>query len=282
MFSIIIPTFNNINYLKIACNSIKKNSKFDNEIIIHVNDGTDGTLDYVKTNNFKYTFSEKNIGLCSALNKAAKITESEYLVYSHDDMYFLPDWDLILKNELLKLKNNKFYLSGVMIEPVKNKNIKFDCGKTFEDFDEIKLLKNYKSYNLYDYQGSHWAPHLIHKEMWNKVSGLSEEFNPGSGSDPDLNMKLWNEGVRIFKGINNFKVYHFGSITLRKKKSFVRNKGSLTFLKKYGFSINFFKKHYLRYMTPFNGELTDPIKNYLYYFDLLICRIKLFLYFYKK
>ena len=36
----------------------------------------------------------------------------------------------------------------------------------------------------------------------------------------DLNMKLWKEGVRIFKGLQNFKIYHFGSIifTLPKKK----------------------------------------------------------------
>ena len=40
---------------------------------------------------------------------------------------------------------------------------------------------------------------------------------PGSGSDPDFNMKLWNIGIRIFKGINDCKVYHFGSVVLRKK-----------------------------------------------------------------
>ena len=66
-------------------------------------------------------------------------------------------------------------------------------------------------------QGSHFAPHVINKELWNKVNGFSEEFNPGIASDPDFNMKLWNEGVRIFKGISKFKVYHFGSITTRKK-----------------------------------------------------------------
>ena len=26
--------------------------------------------------------------------------------------------------------------------------------------------------------------------MWNKIGGFSEEFFPGTGSDPDLNMKL--------------------------------------------------------------------------------------------
>ena len=33
MFSIIIPTFNNIRYLKICIESIKKNSEFNHEII---------------------------------------------------------------------------------------------------------------------------------------------------------------------------------------------------------------------------------------------------------
>ena len=46
MFSIIIPTYNNINYLKLCIESIKKNSNFNHEIIIHVNEGTDGTLSF--------------------------------------------------------------------------------------------------------------------------------------------------------------------------------------------------------------------------------------------
>ena len=44
----------------------KKNSSFNHEILIHVNDGVDGTLDFVKKNNFKFTYSKKNIGLCSS------------------------------------------------------------------------------------------------------------------------------------------------------------------------------------------------------------------------
>ena len=47
MFSIIIPTLNNLKYLKNCINSIKKNSKFKHEIIPHVNIGNDGTLDYL-------------------------------------------------------------------------------------------------------------------------------------------------------------------------------------------------------------------------------------------
>ena len=57
MFSILIPTFNNFEYLKLCLLSIKKNSSKNHEIIIHVNEGSDGTLEYVKSGNLKYTFS---------------------------------------------------------------------------------------------------------------------------------------------------------------------------------------------------------------------------------
>lgn len=48
MFSIIIPTFNNLEYLKICINSIKKNSKFDHQIIVHVQEGSDGSIVFLK------------------------------------------------------------------------------------------------------------------------------------------------------------------------------------------------------------------------------------------
>ena len=53
MISIIIPTYNNLDYLKLCLKSLKKNSTFKHEIIIHINDGSDGTLNFVKSNKNK-------------------------------------------------------------------------------------------------------------------------------------------------------------------------------------------------------------------------------------
>ena len=47
-FSIIIPSYNNLKYLKLCVESIKFNSKYNHEIIVHVNLGTDGTIDFLK------------------------------------------------------------------------------------------------------------------------------------------------------------------------------------------------------------------------------------------
>ena len=203
MFSIILPTYNNLEYLKITLESISKNSKYKHDIIVHVNEGSDGSLDYLKSKKIEFTYSLKNLGLCTGVNTAAKKAKTNYILYSHDDMYFCPGWDICLEKEVKKLNTNKFYLSASMIE--KNSgHIQFDAGDNFSNFDEDKLLKSFEKINHFDFQGSHWAPHLIHKRIWNEIGGFSEEFNPGMGSDPDLNMKLWQNGVRIFKGLSNF------------------------------------------------------------------------------
>ena len=186
--------------------------------------------------------------------------------------YFSSSQTELLK-EVKYINHDNFYLSGTMIE-ANSGHITHDFGDTVNNFKEDELLEKYQYLNFYDHQGSHFAPHLVSKSMWNKVGGFSEEFNPGIGSDPDFNMKLWNEGVRIFKGLNDFKVYHFGSITTRKKKNFIKNKGDITFLKKWGITTKFFKKYYLKSRTRFDGPLSDPKINFYFLFDLLICKIK--------
>jgi len=281
MFSILIPTFNNLEYLKLCIQSLKKNSHFNNQIICHVNIGEDGTVDFLKKNNIEYSYTAYNSGICEGINKASKLTKYDYYLYAHDDFYFCPKWDYILFNEMKKIGHNNFYLSGTMMN---QGQIQFDCGNTPSEFNENKFLQEYNDYNFYDFQGSTWAPSLVHKDIWDKVGGFSEEYFPGTGSDPDFNMKLWNIGIRIFKGINDFKVYHFGSIVLRKKinkisKENYGSKGAKIFLLKWGITIKFFKKFYLRSNTKFKNELVKPNKNLKYYLNLLICKLN---YFYLK
>lgn len=279
MFTIIIPTLNNLPYLKICIKSINKNSVYKHEIIPHVNIGEDGTIDYLKQNKIKFTHTEYNSGICKGMNLAAKEAKNDYILYAHDDFYFCPNWDMILKKEVEKINHNLFYLSGTMVN---NGQIELDCGNDIENFNEKKFLTEHKNFNFYDFQGSTWAPHLIHKEIWNKVGGFSEEFYPGTGSDPDLNMKLWKLGVRIFKGINDFKVYHFGSIVTRKYKDNPKittesgSKGGKIFLLKWGMTIKFFKKFIIKSDTKFISELKDPVKNLNYYLNLFITKINFF------
>ena len=71
-FSIIIPTLENYRYLENCINSITKNSTFDHEIIVHLNGHCNSSENFLKEKKISYTKSLKNIGLCSAVNIAAK------------------------------------------------------------------------------------------------------------------------------------------------------------------------------------------------------------------
>ena len=288
MFSILIPTFNNINYLKICLSSIKKNSIYDHQIIVHINEGSDGTLDYLKNNNIEFSFSENNIGMPKALNKASKLAKKDYILISHDDFYYCPNWDKEFFIEISKMSNKKYYLSGTMVGAGQ---VKYNAGETYENFDENKLLKNLENIKTINFQGTTKCPGLVHKEIWQEVGGWSEEFSPTGGDDTDFAKKLWEHDVRIFKGLGKSLVYHFGSITTRKKDkkffTYLGSRGNKIFIKKWGMSINFFEKHYLNsgldknknlifneYLSP----LKQPKKNFNYYYDLIKLKfLKLYL-----
>ena len=209
------------------------------------------------------------------MNKAYSLTTTNYILYAHDDMYFCKNWDIFLTDEINKQDNNSYYLTGTNVS-TRHGLINFDCGSTYLDFNEKKFNNFCSQDQTPDLQSSHWAPHLIHKELWDKIGGFSEDFNPGDGSDPDFCMKLWKQNVRIFKGVSRFKVYHFNSITTRNDK-IVLNNGTKTFLSKYGFNPKFFRKHYLKgnnSIIPFKGRLNNPKKNFSMLFDLTINKIK--------
>ena len=278
-FSIIIPTLDNFRYLENCINSIIKNSAFKHEIIVHINGSCSLSENFLIKKNIQYTKSPKNIGLCSAVNIASKISKHDLILYSHDDMYFLPGWDNEFINQINDIGHNKFYLSSTHISAhVSNKgrveHIVFDAGDTIDNFNEKKLLDNYNRFKFKDLQGSHWAPHLIHKQLWNKVGGFSEEFDPGFASDPDLNMKLWRAGVRIFKNINKSRVYHFGSITTRKGDKINRNPGKKKFLKKWGITVEMFTTCYLNRGELYDGPLNEPKKNIKYYCEYFVSLFK--------
>lgn len=277
-FTILIPTYNNLKYLRLLCESIKINSNFSHQLIFHINDGSDGSYDYINNNKYQFTHSKTNIGLCSSIKESSKLIKNEYVLYAHDDMYFCKNWDKFLIEEVQKQNNNLFYFSGTNIS-YKDGILNFDCGNTPENFDQIKFDNFCEKDNSPDLQGSHWAPHLIHRDLWTKVGGFSIEFDPGDGSDPDLCMKLWNEGVRTFKCISRFKVYHFGSVTTRKRDININN-GTKKFLLKFGFNPRFFRKYYLRGdgKIKYLGPLDDPKLNFSMLLSLIINKFKYYYY----
>ena len=271
IFSILIPTWNNLDILKICLNSIEKNSTYNHEIIIHVNEGKDGTLEWIKERGYNYTLSDKNVGVCYAMNAMSKLATTDYILYINDDMYACPKWDKYLYQAIEKKADNYFYFSSTMIEPKENKYYKcaiapYNFGVTPETFEELAMLDFSKKITKKDWLGASWPPSIVHRELWDKVGGYSVEFSPGLGSDPDFSMKLWQAGVRDFKGIGNSLVYHFQS---KSTVRIVKNNGRLQFAEKWGIPSSYLYKKMLRLGEEFNETPLELSKNLSYRFAQL-------------
>ena len=104
-----------------------------------------------------------------------------------------------------------------------------------------------------DWQGATWPPNVVHRDLWDLVGGYSVEYSPGMYSDPDFSAKLYHAGVRIFKGIDKSRVYHFEA---RSTHRIVKNDGSLQFLRKWGITSSSFMNDVLHRGEPF-GAVVD-------------------------
>ncbi|MBK7214747.1 MAG: glycosyltransferase [Bacteroidales bacterium] len=259
VFSLLIPSWNNLEYLKLCVGSIRKNSRLDLQIIVIANEGKDGTLEWLKNQpDIDFVHAETNIGICYGLNIARSLIKSDYVVYVNDDMYLLPDWDTELKSEIDSIGHKSFMLSATLIEPNDTGNscvVVKDFGSDLESFREADLLKEYRQLSIPDWNGSTWPPNVVHIDLWDLVGGLSIEFSPGMYSDPDLSRKLYEAGVRYFKGKGNSLVYHFGSKSTRRVR---KNTGRKTFLMKWGITSKTFTDLYLKKGEKFSGSIAEP------------------------
>ena len=159
MFSIIIPTWNNLPLLQLCVRSIRQNSAFPHQIIVHVNDGSDGSLDWVRAQGLTHTASPDNIGICLAVNEAAMHATQDYILYLNDDMYCCPGWDTALMNKLKQLDTDLFMLSGTMIEPRNTGNpcvVVGAYGTEADTFDEARLLADLPGIRKADWMGATW------------------------------------------------------------------------------------------------------------------------------
>lgn len=254
IFSIFIPSWNNLPFLKLCVESIQKNSTYQHQIIIHVNEGKDGTLEWVKEQGFDYTYTPQNVGVCFSMNMMRTKVKTDYILFLNDDMYVLPEWDKVLYDEIKAQKDNMFFLSATTIQPHTQGSsiIVADYGDTIESFQEEKLLKEYKDYPLADWFGATLPPNVVHRDVWDIIGGYSVEYSPGMYSDPDFTAKLWFYGVRYFKGLSASRVYHFETkSTTRIKKNF----GQMQFLMKWGITNSKFRRLVTRRDESFVPEL---------------------------
>ncbi|MDE1182796.1 glycosyltransferase [Paraburkholderia sp.] len=246
MFSILIPTWNNLPYLKLCIDSIRRHSAFEHEILVHVNDGSDGTLDWVREQGIRHTRSRGNVGVCVAMNDVARLATRDWILFMNDDMFCTPGWDTAFVETVRGLGHSAAYLAGTLIEPTDTGNanvIAANFGTGPDNFDEAGLLAYASGMTTVDRDGVALQPMLVSRQLWHMAGGYSIEFGPGMSSDDDFLMKLWLVGCRVYRSVGASRIYHFGCRTTGRIR---RNRGGREFVMKWGISQKDFNREYIR------------------------------------
>ena len=251
--------------LKLCLASLAWHSTLTHQIVIHVNEGADGTLEWVKRQKLEHTHTPENVGICRSLNLARQKCRADYLVYLNDDMYVLPDWDRYLHEAIPSAPSYEpFYLSATMVQRTRMMPsvVLADYGPDPASFDEAGLLRDHQTGKLHrdDWNGATWPPSCVHHKWWDLIGGYSEELPFGFYSDLDFAMKLWRIGCRHFHGVGSSLVYHFGEMTtqrVRGPRGDNVKKARIHFLKKWKILPSTFSRYFLRTGLPFNPRTKE-------------------------
>lgn len=227
-----ISTYNNLPYLKLAIESVRKNSYFkDAPFIVHAENCTDGTNEWLFENQDKYNLTsiieptnEVVKGIGGGMNVCAEYVETEYIMFLHSDFYVSQNWDFALIQIFEKYPNEQLWVSSHRIEPnmfsnpesrpgtlIVDKSI---WGAYHDDFDSDEFETWAEQFTLqnveYEIPKGEGVSGLIRKSDWDAIGGNDPRFAPASWDDMDLFLRMTQQGYRfILTGAS--VVWHFGA-----------------------------------------------------------------------
>ena len=249
--SFIIPSRNNLKYLKQAYNSIRKNQSVEHEICIADDASTDGTSEWVLAQMKRDKWLKLHINkgpdrLGHTILYDTLVNDYSTLdrvMIFHADMYLTPDSD----KEIDKYLKEGVVVSLTRIEPPLHpdgpEKILLDYGIEPEEFKEEELLQTVKNIQngddgiLYgplslnqDTSEGIFAPWAIMKSDWDYIGGHDPIFAPQSKEDSDIFNRFYLAGyefVQVWRGL----VYHMTCRGSRFKDGAIRNPDGQVFMK---------------------------------------------------
>jgi GT2 family glycosyltransferase len=231
MLSFCISTYNNLEYLKLAVQSVRKNSYFkDAPFIIHAENCTDGTNEWLIENKDQYNLTliiepQNDIvrGIGGGMNICAEQVKTEYIMFLHSDFYVSQDWDKACLDVFEKYPDKKLWVSSHRIEPQMFPNSQTYPGTiivpkdylgaywnnfNIEGFEQI--AKQFIELNDFEIPKGEGVSGLIRKKDWDYIGGNDPRFAPTSWDDIDLFLRMTQAGYK-FVLTSKSLVWHFGA-----------------------------------------------------------------------
>jgi glycosyltransferase involved in cell wall biosynthesis len=237
--SVVIPTYNRIQFLKSCLASLEKQKYNLNDFeVIVVNDGSTDTTgsflnDFKKLTNINFRFiNQPNRGVSAARNRGIENTRAAYVALTDDDCILPDDWLIRMQANIDSVDLNTGGVGGPLQSISLNENSfisKFTCF--MDEFNYIPVANKYliRTVHVTKLKGNESIPYLrtsnavFRKKCIEEIGKFDEYFKKPGGEDPDLCYRLLTKGYS----------FHFDPELIVKHLSRESFKGYFNTLKNY-------------------------------------------------
>jgi len=219
--SIIILTYNQLEYTKKCVKSIEKQTPEPHEIVFVDNGSTDGTVKWLKAqvranNNYKLIENKENLGFAKGCNQGIEAASGEYILLLNNDVVVTEGW-LSGMLECLKTSPNigivgpmTNNISGLQQVPNANYtsiNLMHDYSKSFKEKYRHRRILSSRIVGFCM---------LFRRSLVDKIGLLDDSFGTGNFEDDDFCLRSALAGYENYIAGDVF-IHHYGS------RSFIGN-----------------------------------------------------------
>lgn len=217
--SIVILTYNNLEYTKQCIESIRKHTTKDTyEIVVVDNASSDGTDEWLnEQEDIRTILNSENQGFPKGCNQGIKISTEENILLLNNDVIVTPNW---LENLIKALYSNE---NIGAVGAITNSCSYYQSTQTnYKNYDE--LIEFAAKNNISD--STRWEERLklvgfcmlIKRSVVEKIGLLDERFTPGNFEDDDYSYRIRQAGYKLLFCKDSF-IHHYGSASFGKNSN---------------------------------------------------------------
>ena len=217
--SIIILSYNALEYTKLCLESIRKHTPSGTyELIVVDNASTDGSAQWLKEQkDIRLILNEENVGFPKGCNQGLKMAQGSELLLLNNDVIVTPFW---LDNMRAALySQDRVGAVGCLTNSCSNEQ-SIDIG-----YDSLEgLEKAAENFNQQD--PGKWYPWLLlvgfcllfKRDVYERIGDLDEAFSPGNFEDDDYCLRMRQAGYELLLCGDTY-IHHFGSVAFAGKNT---------------------------------------------------------------
>lgn len=261
LISVIILNWNRLDLLTTTVHSLLRNANHQIELFIVDNNSTDGSrtwLEYMETNKFitikKLFLLKDNIG-GEGFNKALEYTSGEYILFSENDLEYLPQWDKYMVG-ILRAHDNVGQLSPFSPFPQK------EIGEVWEE-KPAELIDHSVPY--YKALGNIGSTSLIPRSALNNGTRWENRIDKSGGykfpDDAKFSEEIKENGLQC-AWAEEYQVINWGHNVHHWRRNlvyYIKNYESKTNLGSHGLEARL-KEHGYKFKRDSKGTVIDIVK----------------------